>query len=237
MRDFRDAKIMAQALRNALQSRAVETTHSESLELIAKAFGYDNWNILAAKIEAAQPRPGAAPALSPAGISESASQKTLYCSFCSKSQHHVRKLIAGPLVYICDECVQICTDIVQVEDTFWKFLELLRAENGGAHAAALDHLQGRPTEDLASYVRRSKEFAEHNRVIVQCIRRRLAMRSDEEPGQDDVLSSPEFAYLKNKSKEELLALQQGAQHAVKRCEDAVRLATRVLGERGQESSA
>ena len=53
MRDFRDAKAMAHGLRHALQSRAVETTHSESLELIAKAFGYDNWNILSAKIEAA----------------------------------------------------------------------------------------------------------------------------------------------------------------------------------------
>ena|SRR5581483_5207856 len=53
MRDFRDAKVMAHALRDALKSRTVEITHSESLELIAKAFGYDNWNILAAKIEAA----------------------------------------------------------------------------------------------------------------------------------------------------------------------------------------
>jgi hypothetical protein len=53
MRDFRDAKVMAHALRDALNSKAVETTHSEALELIAKAFGYDNWNILSAKIEAA----------------------------------------------------------------------------------------------------------------------------------------------------------------------------------------
>ena len=42
MRDFRDAKAMAHTLRDALKSRAVETTHSESLELIAKVFGYDN---------------------------------------------------------------------------------------------------------------------------------------------------------------------------------------------------
>jgi hypothetical protein len=55
MRDFRDAKVMARALRDALKARAVETTHAEALELIAKAFGYDNWNILSAKIEAAEP--------------------------------------------------------------------------------------------------------------------------------------------------------------------------------------
>ena len=53
MRDFRDAKTMAHALRDTLQCRAVETTHSECLELIARVFGYDNWNILSAKIEAA----------------------------------------------------------------------------------------------------------------------------------------------------------------------------------------
>jgi hypothetical protein len=54
MRDFRDAKAMARALRDALNAKAVETTHTEALELIAKAFGYDNWNILSAKIEAAE---------------------------------------------------------------------------------------------------------------------------------------------------------------------------------------
>jgi hypothetical protein len=57
MRDFRDAKAMARALRDALKSKAIETTHAEALELIAKAFGYKNWNILSAKIEAAEPKP------------------------------------------------------------------------------------------------------------------------------------------------------------------------------------
>jgi ATP-dependent Clp protease ATP-binding subunit ClpX len=41
--------------------------------------------------------------------------KLLYCSFCGKSQHEVRKLIAGPSVYICDECVALCTDIIVEE--------------------------------------------------------------------------------------------------------------------------
>ena len=38
--------------------------------------------------------------------------KLLYCSFCGKSQHEVRKLIAGPTVFVCDECVELCMDIV-----------------------------------------------------------------------------------------------------------------------------
>ncbi|OQX03732.1 MAG: ATP-dependent protease ATP-binding subunit ClpX [Thiothrix lacustris] len=43
------------------------------------------------------------------------SGKLLYCSFCGKSQHEVRKLIAGPSVFICDECVDLCNDIIQEE--------------------------------------------------------------------------------------------------------------------------
>jgi ATP-dependent Clp protease ATP-binding subunit ClpX len=41
------------------------------------------------------------------------SKNTLYCSFCGKSQHEVRKLIAGPTVFICDECVELCMDIIK----------------------------------------------------------------------------------------------------------------------------
>ena len=43
------------------------------------------------------------------------SKSTLYCSFCGKSQHEVRKLIAGPTVFICDECVELCNDIIREE--------------------------------------------------------------------------------------------------------------------------
>ncbi len=46
------------------------------------------------------------------------SKNTLYCSFCGKSQHEVRKLIAGPTVFICDECVELCMDIINEEATY-----------------------------------------------------------------------------------------------------------------------
>ena len=45
----------------------------------------------------------------------SSSEKTLYCSFCGKSQHEVKKLIAGPSVFICDECIDLCNDIIREE--------------------------------------------------------------------------------------------------------------------------
>jgi ATP-dependent Clp protease ATP-binding subunit ClpX len=42
-------------------------------------------------------------------------EKLLYCSFCGKSQHEVKKLIAGPSVFVCDECVDLCNDIIKEE--------------------------------------------------------------------------------------------------------------------------
>jgi uncharacterized protein len=66
MRDFRDAKAMAQTLREALKTKSVSLTHSESLELIAKVLGFHDWNVLSARIQA-EPQPPAAPiALRPA---------------------------------------------------------------------------------------------------------------------------------------------------------------------------
>ena len=49
-------------------------------------------------------------------VGGSNSKNTLYCSFCGKSQHEVRKLIAGPTVFICDECVELCMDIIREEN-------------------------------------------------------------------------------------------------------------------------
>ncbi len=49
------------------------------------------------------------------GTASGKSKNTLYCSFCGKSQHEVRKLIAGPTVFICDECVELCMDIIREE--------------------------------------------------------------------------------------------------------------------------
>src|SRR5271169_1449646 len=97
MRDFRDAKTMAHALRSALKIKAVEVTHSDCLELIAKAFGLESWNVLSAKIAAV-------------GSSDEAAgrdERTLHCSFCGKRQHEVRQLVGGPTSFICDGCIKL----------------------------------------------------------------------------------------------------------------------------------
>ena len=62
--------------------------------------------------------------MSKAGMGDS--KDTLYCSFCGKSQHEVRKLIAGPTVFICDECVELCTDIIREENK----TAMIKSRNG-----------------------------------------------------------------------------------------------------------
>jgi ATP-dependent protease Clp ATPase subunit len=69
-------------------------------------------------------------------MSDFRDKATLYCSFCGKSQHEVRKLIAGPTVFICDECVDVCTDIIEPEDD----LELFRLIKANEENGSTDYL-------------------------------------------------------------------------------------------------
>jgi hypothetical protein len=231
MRDFRDAKAMAHSLRDALKAKAVETTHSECLELIVKAFGYENWNILSAKVEAAQPGAPDGRALSAAGTIDQGPNKTLYCSFCGKSQHEVRKLIAGPTVFICDECVDLCNDILENEE----ILHLLPPDDAHGNescAAAFAYVRGKSTEQLTIDVGRARKRVEHWRLTLEQINRKLSMRDGEVAPEGDVLASPRFAYLKNKTRDNLLAFQQHHERALMRYENALRITTTVLDERG-----
>jgi hypothetical protein len=215
MRDFRDAKVMAHSLRDALKVKAMGITHSESLELIAKTFGYENWNILSAKIDAAQPRSGPAvghPAPTP--------QAVLHCSFCGKSQHEVGKLVAGPAVFICDECVDVCSDIIDEQ-----LLRLVEGDEESARAMS--------TERLSHYVEHARKGEQRNRLALQHIERMLALRRNAEPVDDDILTSSGIIHLKNKTTDELLANQKFPQDQLKRYEQALRTATRALNERKQ----
>jgi hypothetical protein len=230
MRDFRDAKAMARALRDALKAEAIEITHSQALELIAKAFGYENWNILSSKIEEAEPSASAkAPesddrSLSVAAENKPPPPKTLYCSFCGKSQHEVRKLIQGPPpVLICDECVDICTNVVEPDDDKELFQLMKGNEESGRSAspALLDLARRMPTEELAHYVERGRKGVERNRATLQAIER-LAIRGGEASADHNQGSIGGRA-----------AMQQKAQRELKRYEDVLSIATTVLGERRQ----
>jgi hypothetical protein len=222
MRDFRDAKAMADALRDGLKAKAVETTHSECLELIAKAFGYENWNILSAKVEAAQSGAPDGNAPFPARTIVPGPNNTLYCSFCGKSQHEVRKLIAGPTVFICDECVELCNDVIENEDILHLFAAVEERGNQSDPAAA---------EQLKCDVERAEKHVGRWRLALEQIKRKLSMRDGEVPAAGDVLASPGFAYLNNKTRDDLLAIQQHLERALKGYEDAQRIAATVIGER------
>lgn len=106
MRDFRDGKVMAQSLRQALATRSIKITHSDSLEFIAKAFGLKNWNVLAAKIGSSSPLdPADTQADEVADAAARMGPKELYCSFCGAWHKDVSRLIAGPHASMCDRCV------------------------------------------------------------------------------------------------------------------------------------
>jgi hypothetical protein len=215
MRDFRDAKAMAHSLRDALKARAMEITHSESLELIAKTFGYENWNILSAKIDATQPRSGET-----VGQQGPTPQAVLYCSFCGKSQHEVNKLVAGPHVFICDECIDVCSDIIDEQ-----LLRLIEGDEATARAMS--------TERLSQYVEHARKGEQRNRLALQRIESMLALRRNAEPVDDDILISSGIIHLKHKTTDELLAMQKFPQDQLRRCQQALRTATPVLNERKQ----
>jgi hypothetical protein len=212
MRDYLDAKAMARSLRDALSAKALPITYSESLELIAKAFGYDNWNILAAKIDAAQPRPD---------VQKSAEHgNLLYCSFCGKNQHEVRKLVAGPAVYICDECVDLCTDIVDDQ-----LLRLIEGDEGSARAMSTDRLR--------HYVEHAHSMVQRIRSALQRIERVLALGENAGAADDEELASASFTQLKNKTPDQLLVMQKLSHDQLKRYEQALQTATPIINERTQ----
>jgi len=203
-----------------LKARAVETTHSESLELISKSFGYENWNVLSAQIEAANMP--STDQRQPVEAQHDPSPPTiLYCSFCGKSQHEVRKLIKGPGVFICDECVDLCTEIVEPDDDkeFFRLIQGTGGSEGRAEPVMFDLAREASTEELANYVERGRKGVERNRLALNGIQRRLGA-GDDVPADD-------------KTREELVARQQKAQRELRQYEVARRIATAVLSERRQ----
>jgi hypothetical protein len=224
MRDFRDAKAMAHALRDGLKAKTAEITHSECLELIAKAFGCENWNVLSAKIEATQSPVPERRAHDPRF------KKVLSCSFCGKTQHEVEELIAGPpSMFVCDECVGLCNDILDDKE-FSRLLETDEERGDRSYPAALEYLRGKPSDQLTRYVERRKKGAERWRLELQQVKRTLAMRDDEVVPETDVLATPRFAFLKNMTREGLHAFQHQLERRLERYEDAQPIVTTVVSE-------
>ena len=109
MRTYKDAKAMAKALRGSLAAQSVVLSHSQCLEIVAKQFGFADWNTLSAQV-----------------LQATSALKA--CSFCGKSQYSVRGLVEGSCsrarrvpgvrpsqencVFICDECITWSAEVV-----------------------------------------------------------------------------------------------------------------------------
>lgn len=117
-----------------------------------------------------------------------------------------------------------------------EFFRLMKAdeESGNqGYPALFERARNTPTPELAYYVQHSSRGIERSRLVLHCIQRRLAMPDGEVPPDGDILTLPRFAYLKDRKRESLLALQEEAQRDLKRYEEALRIAAAMLGERMQ----
>ena len=212
MRDYRDAKAMAQSLRQALTNDNLTLTHSRSLELVAQAFGFDNWNILAARIEADRP------------MAVEAGPKTLHCSFCGKSQHDVKKLIAGPNVMICDACVALCNDVIEHTDV----LALLPADGDGS--ALTDYLSGRTSEQLRAYLAKAERAIDRDRAAIEAAATAIEARAARRTVGAEALG-PTIKFLADKTDAQLEAHKAALERGLARSLRVPPIVARILAER------
>lgn len=216
MRDYRDAKAMAQTLRESLKTRSFDITHSAALELIAKVLGFKDWQVLAARIEA--DRPAARP-IEPSP-EPSAAPSTLYCSFCGKSQHEVAKLIAGPgSVFICDECTGLCDDIVsdQAAETY---IESQRA------------LATKTTEELVVIKAKTRSRLARAQQLANAIRAAAGDAGPSAPDAELDRSNPQRRMILRKSPEERAAYLAEAEDRIAGIQRVGETAAALLAERG-----
>jgi hypothetical protein len=214
MRDYRDAKAMAQTLRSGLKAQAIDISHSNALELIARTLGFRDWQVLAAKIESQRV---ARKLVHPQSGSASASN-TLHCSFCGKTQHEVSKLIAGPNVFICDACIGLCNDVVDDQ-------HLLES------AGALEALDAKSAEQLSELKAKARTRIAHGRQLleqIETVRRRTGRAQPGAPGRSD----PQSAFILSRSPQERAAYSAALKASVAAIERVAEKADRLLAERG-----
>ena len=185
MRDFREAKTMARSLRQGLKTYGAPITHSQSLELMAKVFGVDNWNILAARIAGeAAPVPAAT---------------AWRCSFCGKPQTQVKMMIAGPDVAICDDCVGICNEVIEHQEVLARLGEDEAAGRDDLPALGA-YLAARSRDQLDAYLLLAERELQRTREGLAAADAELARRAR---GSDDAAADAKASFLSRKSEAEI----------------------------------
>ena len=122
-------------------------------------------------------------------------------------------------MFICDECIDVCSDIIDEQ-----LLRLIEGDEASARAMS--------TERLSHYVEREEGRATQSSRLA-AYRTHACTSTQRRPVDDDILTSSGIIHLKNKTTDELLAMQKYPQDQLKRYEQALRTATPVLNERKQ----
>jgi len=160
MRDYRDAKVMAQTIRATLAAKGVKVTISESLELIAKAFGAADWNTLSAAIKAAEPpkeRAGEAPPVDKQALGKPTRRSASTAAAARRAEyttleHPLLALIEDAHAAAVMEACQVDLGALRAAlaryEAAWIRLEAVHAENEPAMGAIVGRVRGGFTVDL-----------------------------------------------------------------------------------------
>lgn len=208
MRDFRDAKLMARSLSEALKLKSITLTHSESLELIAAIFGVDDWNMLSAKIKAAEEQGSKGPR----------------CTFCKRPSNEVEALVAGPGIYICDECAAFCSNTFE-ERSIAKMLSKVESA-----PAAMDHFRDRTPEQILDYQRDAQRRLAKTRTALRTVEILLG-----EAAHEPIAPGPLHDLFRAKPKKDLAATKKQLQDNLDRTEATLRAVDDVLKARHQQA--
>ncbi len=215
MRDYRNAKAMAQTLRNDLSEKSITLSHSESLEVVAHMLGLRDWNVLAAKIDVEQ---GLQPAEPKADEGNAATPRA--CSFCRRTEYDVGKLIAGPGVFICDRCVGLCSDILIDNDR--SYADITRSS-----------LEAKSVEELIQL----KAGIERSLATTRRIREAIAPYIQDPASTTEAKLSPHAALFVRKSPEERRAYVSEIELRIGAMERAIAIASELLEETARKSDA
>lgn len=207
MRDYRNAKVMAQTLRDDLSEKSLTLSHSESLELVAHMLGLRDWNVLAAKIDVEH---GFQPAEAKP-VEENATTPR-FCSFCGKTQYEVAKLIAGPAAFICDECVGLCYDILIDNDP--SYANITRDSLASKSVEELILLKARIGRSLST---------------AQRIREAIAPHIQNATSTTDAKPSPQVAFFLRKSSEERRTYVSEIESRIGSMKRTIAIASELLG--------